>query len=369
MGPLHMCPHCLVGRPFASFFVLQPRGMAIAPYLQRSAYRVAQTVSMYLAHDCTFKDTRLIAAAVTANSAEKLRFLHEQCWVSKENSQFREEEELNNSISEGVMKVTTTTTSSRNEVSVENVLSDWVTKVGSRHLRSVLQENFDTNSDISSVSSSSYLPHEQVARIIHAIMKDVGQRGYPNAATQAFQWMQSQGWCRLDPHLYATMIDILGSSGFLDFAEMIFADMDDSVKKDVVLYNTLLHARSNAGQVEAALEMFSSMKEKGLKPDVYTYNTVMNMYVKAGASLAKVVSLFKEMCVEGIVPDVVSYDILLAACATAEYVKQAKQIFDAMKKRGVKPTVVSYTSLITVYANSGMDLPISSPCLHVFYPR
>ena len=359
MGPLQMCPHCLVGRPFASFFVSQPRGMAIGPYLQRSAYRVAQTVSMYLTHDCTFKDTRLIAAA-TAHSVEKWRFLHEQCWVSKENSQYREEEELNNSISEGVMKVTTTA-SPRNEVSVDNVLSDWVTKVGSRHLRSVLQETFDTNSDISSVSSSSYLPHEQVARIIHAIMKDVGQRGYPNAATQAFQWMQSQGWCRLDPRLYATMIDILGSSGFLDFAEMIFADMDDSVKKDVVLYNTLLHARSNAGQVEAALEMFSSMKEEGLKPDLYTYNTVMNMYVKAGASLAKVVSLFKEMCVEGIVPDVVSYDILLAACASAEYVKQAKQIFDAMKKRGVKPTVVSYTSLITVYANSGMDLLISSP--------
>lgn len=359
MGPLQMCPHCLVGRPFASFFVPQPRGMAIGPYLQRSACRIAQTVSMYLAHDCTFKDTRLIAA-VTANSAEKFRFLHEQYWVSKENLQFREEEELNNSSNEDVMKVTTT--SPRNEVSVENVLSDWVTKVGSRHLRSVLQETFDSNSDVSGVSSSSsHLPHEQVARIIHAIMKDVGQRGYPNAATQAFQWMQSQGWCRLDPHLYATMIDILGSSGFLDFAEMIFSGMDDSVKKDVVLYNTLLHARSNAGQVEAALEMFSSMKEIGLKPDLYTYNTVMNMYVKAGASLAKVVSLFKEMCLEGIVPDVVSYDILLAACASAEYVKQAKQIFDAMKKRGVKPTVVTYTSLITVYANSGMDLPISSP--------
>lgn len=222
------------------------------------------------------------------------------------------------------------------DLSVKHVLSCWVRKLGSK-----------PNSNVR------YVRYEQVARTVNAVLQELGRQGHANAALEVFQWMELQGWCRLDPHLYTTVIDTLGSSGCLDLAEKIFTDMNESVQKDTVLYNSLLHARSQAGQVDAAVELFQSMKEKNCRPDLYTYNTIMNMYVKAETGLAKVLSVFKEMCLLGIQPDVVSYDILLAACASGERVKEAQRIFGAMKKRGVKPTVVTYTSLITVYAQTG----------------
>lgn len=223
-------------------------------------------------------------------------------------------------------------------LSVKDVLNFWVKRVGS----------------VQSNSNVRYIRYELVARTVNAVLQELGQKGHPNAALEVFRWMQLQGWCRLDPHLYTTVIDTLGSSGCLDLAEKIFNDMSDSVVKDTVLYNSLLHARSKAGHVEAAVELFNSMKQSNCRPDLYTYNTIMNMYVKVDSGLAKVLSVFKEMCLLGIQPDVVSYDILLAACASKEHVKEAQRIFSAMKKRGVKPSVVTYTSLITVYAKSGM---------------
>lgn len=262
---------------------------------------------------------------------------HRPCWVSREKHAHTREEEKEKLVSQ-VLGIA-------DQGTVEEVLSCWVRSVGSRRTR-VLQEN--------SAVGARYVRYEQVARTVNAVLQDLGRKGYSNAALQVFQWMQLQGWCRLDPHLYTTVIDALGSAGCLDLAERIFTDMEESVQKDTVLYNSLLHARSKAGQVEATIELFNSMKENNCRPDLYTYNTIMNMHVKADTGLPKVLLIFKEMCLQGIQPDVVSYDILLAACASKEHVKEAQRIFDAMKKRRVKPTVVSYTSLITVYANTGM---------------
>lgn len=232
------------------------------------------------------------------------------------------------------------------EVAVSEILSSWVRKVGSRRTRA---ENSPSKCD----SPLGYVRYEQVARTVNAVLQDLGRRGRPAAALHVFQWMQLQGWCRLDPHLHTTVIDALGSAGCLDLAEKIFADVGESVRKDTVLCNSLLHARSRAGHVEAAVALFDSMKESNCRPDLYSYNTIMNMHVKVDSGLPKVLSLFKEMCLQGLQPDVVSYDILLAACAPKAHVKEAQRIFDAMKKRRVKPTVVTYTALITVYANAG----------------
>ena len=288
--------------------------------------------------------TRYMAYEGEVSAGEFSGLARRPCWVSREQLQMREAEKE---------QLVSQMLDLRDEGRVKDVLSCWVREVGSRRARSAPE-----NSAFGALGGARYVRYEQVARTVNAVLQDLGRKGHPDAALQVFQWMQLQGWCRLDPHLYTTVIDTLGSSGCLDLAEKIFTDMDDSVQKDTVLYNSLLHARSKAGLVEASIELFNSMKETNCRPDLYTYNTIMNMHVKADSGLPKVLSLFKEMCLQGIQPDVVSYDILLAACASGEHVKEAQRILGAMKKRGVKPTVVTYTSLITVYGNAGMSFDL-----------
>lgn len=92
------------------------------------------------------------------------------------------------------------------------------------------------------------------------------------------------------------IIDILGSLGCLDLVKKIFFDMDDLVKKDMVLYNFFLYVYCKLGQVEIVNELFNFMKQKDCWLDLFIYNIIMNMYVKIDVGFIKVFLLFKEMC-------------------------------------------------------------------------
>uniref|UniRef100_A0A7I4DQ64 PROP1-like PPR domain-containing protein n=1 Tax=Physcomitrium patens TaxID=3218 RepID=A0A7I4DQ64_PHYPA len=333
MGPLRLTLQHVLACPCVPCYRW---GSVMRLCLRRFAHVVAETSYMDSPSSYSWRDLDYEVPSPVDYSG----LAHRPYWVTREKLQARDDEKE---------KLVAQVLNPRDEFSVKDMLSCWVRKIGSRHHR-LMQENTDGNS----LSGARYVRYEQVARTVNAVLQELGRKGYPDEALQVLEWMQLQGWCRLDPHLYTTIIDTLGSSGCLDLAKKIFSDMDDSVKKDTVLYNSLLHAYCKSGQVETANELFNSMKQKDCRPDLSTYNTIMNMYVKTDVGLTKVLSLFKEMCLQGIQPDVVSYDILLAACAPKQHVKEAQRIFDTMKKRrGIKPTVVTYTSLITVYANAG----------------
>ncbi|KAG6550504.1 hypothetical protein Mapa_007978 [Marchantia paleacea] len=233
---------------------------------------------------------------------------------------------------------------------VGKVLSEWVKEYASRRESPVMVDT-DYNG---SRSTGRFLPYSEVARIVHAVMQIVGEQGNLEGALEVVRWMERQGWCKLDPHMYTTIIDTFGEAGCLELAEKIFSSVNISeVEKDIALFNAMINARGKAGQIDSLEDLFESMKNSFYKPDLVTYNTVMNSYVKAGMGLGTVVSIFKDMYTQGIEPDIVSFNILLEACVSGSHVKEAQKIFDNLKKRALKPTVITYTTLITVYANSG----------------
>ncbi|KAJ7564883.1 hypothetical protein O6H91_02G038200 [Diphasiastrum complanatum] len=198
-----------------------------------------------------------------------------------------------------------------------------------------------------------FVSYSDVTCIIHGLLIELGRRGLVEYVFQVVDWMEVQGWFNLDPHLCASVLHNLGKAGSLQIAEKVFRRLDEiKVKKNCVTYNALLNAYSKAGQTEAAFKLFDDMKQK-CRPNLVTFNTVMDACVRGGMDLAKVVSVFKEMCLLGIHPDIISYDVALAACAEGRHVKEAEMFFQNAKKKGLKPTVVTYTSLMAVFANAG----------------
>ncbi|KAL3682287.1 hypothetical protein R1sor_000309 [Riccia sorocarpa] len=229
---------------------------------------------------------------------------------------------------------------------VGKVLSEWVKEFASRRY--------------SLVSTSTrgltyrFIPYSEVARVVDAVLQIVGEQGNLKGALEVVRWMERQGWCKLDPHLYTTIIDTLGEAGCLELAERIFSSLNNSsVEKDVPLFNAMINARGKAGHIDSLEDLFESMKNSPQRPDLVTYNTVMNSYVKAGMGLGTVVSVFKDMYTQGIEPDIISFNILLEACVGGGHVREAQKIFENLKKRALKPTVVTYTTLINVYASAG----------------
>ena len=67
------------------------------------------------------------------------------------------------------------------------------------------------------------------------------------------------------------------------------------------------------------------MLQRGLKPDVVSYNTVMDACGKAG-EYEKALELFSAMEVEGVLPDRVSFNTAMDACNRALQWQTALQV-------------------------------------------
>eukprot|EP00468_Gymnochlora_sp_CCMP2014_P009291 CAMPEP_0167749544 /NCGR_PEP_ID=MMETSP0110_2-20121227/5467_1 /TAXON_ID=629695 /ORGANISM="Gymnochlora sp., Strain CCMP2014" /LENGTH=635 /DNA_ID=CAMNT_0007634711 /DNA_START=335 /DNA_END=2242 /DNA_ORIENTATION=- len=87
--------------------------------------------------------------------------------------------------------------------------------------------------------------------------------------------------------------------------------------KNLFVFNAFAHAMSNAGQWQRALDVLGNIKQAALKPDVYTFSTV------------------------------------ISACVNAKRSDVAKELFSEMNSLGIKPNKVTLTSMIPIHANSG----------------
>jgi len=94
------------------------------------------------------------------------------------------------------------------------------------------------------------------------------------------------------------------------------------------------------------------MKSAGVSPNVVTYTSLLNAYVKSeNADGARAV--LDEMKAEGIEPNMVTYNNLLDVYSRTADVVAAWDVLHEMREAGCQPNLVTYTSLVGVYAKIG----------------
>ncbi|BBN14786.1 protein MpPPR_35 [Marchantia polymorpha subsp. ruderalis] len=183
---------------------------------------------------------------------------------------------------------------------------------------------------------------------------------------------------------YHTLMKAYVEGNRLDDAERVFSSMNDEVKADGRSYNLMIHAYGKAGRVAKAHELYQEMKHLKLnisivtyntliasqkncrdaesiyrqmqaanvRPDVYTYTGLMNVYGKARRTEATQ-NLFDEMVACGIRPTRTTYNVLLDAYAKSKQVDQAEIVLKRMRKDKCTPTIHSFTTLVHAYALVG----------------
>jgi pentatricopeptide repeat protein len=97
------------------------------------------------------------------------------------------------------------------------------------------------------------------------------------------------------------------------------------------------------------------MKSTVLRPNVFTYNNVMQAWAVSGLPEApdKMEALLQMIHQEGIVPDGATYTILLRYWGGKGEVDRIETILATMKSEGVKPRVPCLTQAIYGYAKAG----------------
>lgn len=131
---------------------------------------------------------------------------------------------------------------------------------------------------------------------------------------------------------------------------------DDLPNPNVECYTTLAKALGMLRRPDDAIALLPQMRARAVKPTVRTYNAIIASCVRAGG-LEKARQLFSEMEIDGVSPDVVSWNIIMDWHARqkkgAARLAGATQAFADMKASGVQPNTVTFTTMMKSYAASG----------------
>ncbi|KAE9453068.1 hypothetical protein C3L33_15038, partial [Rhododendron williamsianum] len=87
---------------------------------------------------------------------------------------------------------------------------------------------------------------------------------------------------------------------------------DHSITLNIVVYGILINGMCEAGKIEDARKLFSSISTKGLKPNVKIYTALIGGLCKE-ALLDEAEELFLQMEGDGCPPDDVTYNIVVRA--------------------------------------------------------
>nr|XP_043617677.1 pentatricopeptide repeat-containing protein At1g77405 [Erigeron canadensis] len=159
------------------------------------------------------------------------------------------------------------------------------------------------------------------------------------------------------------LVKVLGEEGLVNEALAAFYRMKQfHCRPDVCAYNTVIYALCKVGNFKMAKFLFEQMELPGFRcpPDTYTYTILISSYCKhslqTGCKKAirrrmwEANHLFRIMLFKGFKPDVVTYNCLIDGCCKTYRIERALELFDDMLKQGCSPNRVTYNSFIRYYS-------------------
>mmetsp|Transcript_27518 Transcript_27518/g.55390 ORF Transcript_27518/g.55390 Transcript_27518/m.55390 type:complete len:1186 (-) Transcript_27518:214-3771(-) len=147
---------------------------------------------------------------------------------------------------------------------------------------------------------------------------------------------------------------------FKMFEEQVGYGLSPYMEADTYTHNTLLNAVANSpdGTWRDGLRVLKGMLERKVSPTSFTMNSFMACCEKDGASegacetAVRVLSDMRKGLYDGVKPDIISYNVAIAACRERGLWGTAKSIFEQIKSDGIAPDLITYNSLIAVGVKS-----------------
>merc|ERR1719235_2061254 len=124
----------------------------------------------------------------------------------------------------------------------------------------------------------------------------------------------------------------------------------NKVSPSITTYNALIDACARNGNVEKITQLVEDMKERGLKPNLITYSTVLKGHCLHG-DIRAAFAVLDDMCTTThLKPDEIMYNTLLDGCAQSNLVDEGLRLLTRMQNEGIRPS--NYTLSILVKLES-----------------
>ncbi|WOK96374.1 pentatricopeptide repeat-containing protein [Canna indica] len=188
------------------------------------------------------------------------------------------------------------------------------------------------------------------------VVKAVGCSSWTRAL-EVFEWLTLRRRHAPGPRLLAVIISVLGRARQDALAAEVFqrCNPDDSEDLSVQVYNAMMGVHARTGRFVKVQELLASMRERGLEPDLVSFNTLINAKAKARSlSPGSALELLREVRRSGLRPDTITYNTLISACSNISNLEDALSIFRDMEASKCQPDLWTYNAMISVFGRSGM---------------
>ncbi|KAK8618337.1 hypothetical protein V6N13_132331 [Hibiscus sabdariffa] len=106
------------------------------------------------------------------------------------------------------------------------------------------------------------------------------------------------------------------------------------------------------GSLDSAVSMIDTLEKKGLRPDIITFNTLLDGFF-SGGQFADGEGIWRLMEKNNLVPDIRTYNTKLRGLVHERKMSEAVEFWEEMKSKGIEPDILSYNALITGHCNAG----------------
>lgn len=176
------------------------------------------------------------------------------------------------------------------------------------------------------------------------MIKACGRKHDLGGAKKAFDQLKQSG-APLSPLIYNCLLDACVQCGDMKSAEEYFGQMKQLDYADVVSYNTLLKSYLQQNQSQEAHRLLQEMVERGLPANRVTYNELLNAKV-ASKDRRGMWKLVEEMKAADVAPNAVTCSILLKALTEHSHAADITNTMDLLKQMDDPMDEVLFSSVI-----------------------
>lgn len=166
--------------------------------------------------------------------------------------------------------------------------------------------------------------------------------------------------CPQDGVTVSAIVNALCAKGHAKRAEGVVYHHKDKISGvESCIYRSILYGWSMQGNVKETRRILQEMKSKKTKLDLYCFNTYLrclcehNLRKNPSGLVPEALNVFMEMRTYNIIPNSISYNVLLSCLGRTRRVKESLRILDSMRKSGCAPDWVTYYLIIRVLYLTG----------------
>ncbi|KAG9459863.1 hypothetical protein H6P81_004371 [Aristolochia fimbriata] len=146
----------------------------------------------------------------------------------------------------------------------------------------------------------------------------------------------------LDTECYNALFRTLCQEKSMTDARKVYHSLKREFKPNIQTFNILLSGWKSAEEAEA---FFSEMLTLGIKPDIVSYNCLVDVYCK-NREMKKAYELVEKMKEEEIYPDIFTYTSIIGGLGLVGQPDKARDVLKEMKENSCYPDVPAYNAAI-----------------------